>query len=121
MSEEDANHFLELLRADPDAPFRADRMAKLESYTKGIARAKLASKEWERTWKAAANEYIELTDKWLALGAKWRCKGAYTVWEYDGERFYMWWSRTLVTDNIEGARKADARLAEIISRKQANR
>ncbi|MBS4195346.1 hypothetical protein [Lederbergia citri] len=122
MSEEDARRFHEILVADEKASFRAVRLMKLERHLENIEATKRASDARERRWQAEANEYKTLTNQWLALGARWRPIGtALTVWEYEGERFYQWWSRTLITDNIEEARKADAKLAEIISRKQANK
>lgn len=104
MSADDASRFLELLKADPEAPFRDTRIPILERHLSQIELMSEAELAWERTWRAAAQEYIELTERWLDLGATWRSIGtALTVWEY------------------EGARKADARLAEIISRKQENK
>jgi len=121
MSVEDVRDFLELLKADSDAPFRNTRIPILERHLAQIERMSEAELAWERTWKAAAYEYIALTERWLKLGANWRPIGtALTVWEYEGERFYQWWSRSLITDNIEEARKADAILSEIIKRKKAN-
>lgn len=121
MSADDARAFLDLLNADPDAPFRDTRIPILERHLSQIERQKHTELELERTWRAAAQEYVELTERWLELGARWRPIGtALTVWEYESERFYQWWSRTLITDNIEEARKADRRLVEIIQRKKAN-
>jgi len=121
MSADDARAFLDLLSSDPDAPFRDTRIPILEHHLSQIERMSEAELAWERTWKAAAYEYIALTERWLKLGANWRPIGtALTVWEYEGERFYQWWSRSLITDNIEEARKADAKLSEIIKRKEAS-
>ncbi len=93
MSADDARAFLELLSSDPDAPFRDTRIPILERHLSQIERMSEAELAWERTWKAAAYEYIALTERWLKLGANWRPIGtALTVWEYEGERFYQWWS-----------------------------
>src|SRR5690606_23999092 len=120
MSAEDTRDFLALLNANPDAPFRNTRIPILERHLAIIDRMSEVELLRERTWRAAAREYVELTNRWLQLGANWRPIGtALTVWEYEGERFYQWWSRSLITDNIEEARKADAILSEIIKRKKA--
>lgn len=115
----DTERFLAVLKDAIGSPFRADRIAKLERHIAGIYRKERAEAEWENEWRTAAREYIALTDRWLALGAKWRCLEALTKWEYEGVEFYRWWSRTYITDNIVEAREADVRLTRMIAEKEA--
>lgn len=119
MSVVDAKVFLELLRNDMQAEFRDDRIKSLERYLVDVDRGELAKAAWEAKWKAAAYEYIALTERWESLGATWRNTEALTKWEYEGIEFYRVWSRTLITENIIEARIADARLTEMVAQKEA--
>lgn len=114
MSLVDAERFLAVLKDAIGSPYRADRIPKLERHIAGIYRTERSDADFENAWRTAAAEYIALTERWLALGASWRCLGALTKWEYGGVEFYRWWSRTNITDNIVEARKADTRLMALI-------
>lgn len=116
MCEEEIRAFLALLKSDIDAPFRNDRISKLERRLAEIAREKNSCNEYEHEWVESANEYKGLTEKWLELGARWCCIGNLTRWHYNGEEFYRWWSRSLITDNIVNAREADKRLAKLVAK-----
>lgn len=117
MPTEDIERFLTLNIGDIDAPYREERIKSLTNELNRRQSAIDAESAWETEWKAAAHEYIALTERWLSLGATWRNTEALTKWEYEGTEFYRVWSRTLITENIVEARKADIKLTMITMEK----
>ncbi len=123
MSADDASRFLELLKADPEAPFRSKRIPALERHLANIKRMADAEQAWKDTWIPLALEDKATKERWLAAGASWRGWHIWTIWEYEGTEFYRWsggFNRPCVTDEIKRVRAADAVLAELIRSKEAN-
>lgn len=120
MSALDAALFLDMLRADEDAPFRAERIPRLERHIGAIKRRADTEEAWQAEWIPLALEDKATKERWLAAGATWTCDENVTKWTYDGTEFYRWYggfSRPSVVDEIVNVRKADERLAEIIREK----
>lgn len=123
MSVDDAEQFLAMLKADEDAPFRAERIPRLERHIDTIKRKSDAEEAWKATWVPLALEDKATKERWLAAGATWTCNGCATKWVYDGTEFYRWnggFNRPSVVDEIVNVRKADAKLAELIREKEAS-
>lgn len=118
MTTEELVDFHDILTANYDAPFRERRIMTIERRLSSIRRAQDAKDARERVWKTAGYEYVDLTKRWLSLGATHRMLyDIYTVWELDGEEFFRWQGGEMIVDIIVRARKADEELDEIIKRK----
>lgn len=117
MSSEELSTFLEMNQADPSAPFREARIKMLEREIKARESLSDAERRWHEEWTAAALEYKALTEKWEVAGAKWRSLGSMVIWEYHGERFYHWFSGSMILENIGKARTADEIFKVLLSEK----
>ena len=74
------------------------------------------TKKQTPAWIDLAKEDKETKEKWLELGAYYKCTESMTTWYYKGNPFYRWFSRVHVTQEIHRLREADRRIMKMINK-----
>ncbi|MGY3382634.1 hypothetical protein ACVWZB_000526 [Paenibacillus polymyxa] len=109
-----AGEMLDSISSELDE-FAEERSVKLRAYIDRESRRIEAEETRQFQHLAAAEEYRDITEKWLGAGARWREIGStLTVWEYKGDRFFQWFSGVDALEHVEAARKADEALSALI-------
>lgn len=73
---------------------------------------KLKSHPKKEQWILDAEEYVKITNLWVANGAKHRNihEGYFTIWEYEGVEFYRWSKSDTIKEMLERAKTVDVKL-----------
>ncbi|TYS91921.1 hypothetical protein [Rossellomorea aquimaris] len=107
--------FRDYLLENLDAPFREDRLNKLDKLIKSEEKYNRARNELKQRQYNAALEYKHLTEKWEEHGAYFKTIEKRLVkWYYKDECFFMWWSQVEAIEHTEAAKKADEIFDELI-------
>ncbi|MFD1350171.1 hypothetical protein [Oceanobacillus caeni] len=119
MTKEELTDFLSLLESDHDAPYRERRIKRINDKLSQINNREQAKQRETAEWIALAKEDKEMKERWLKLGATFRNVESMTIWEYQGKRFYIWFSGVNVTEEIIKAREANNRLLALVEEKRS--
>jgi hypothetical protein len=114
LTPEETIQFRNYLLENLDAPFREDRLKKLDMLIKSEEKYNRAREELKKRQYNAALEYKHLTEKWEKHGAYFKNKERLTKWFYKDTCFFSWWSQVDAIEHTESARKADKVLDKLI-------
>lgn len=116
LNDEEVTLFLNYLRENEDAPFRLERIKKLEQQIAAKEKRDAAKKELEQIQRNAAIEYSNLTKKWEESGAHWKCiEKRLTKWYYHDQCFFSWFSGMDAVEHLNAAKKSDVEFDLLVS------
>lgn len=114
MSKDRLETFLKFLKNDKDAPYREDRIRRIEKRLRAINQTEQYNTERRAKWRILAEEDKAIKAEWERLGATFRANESMVTWEYEGKPFYRWFSGARVEDEIHRAREAYRMLKEMV-------
>ena len=87
MSKDELETFLEFLKNDKDAPYREDRIMRIEKRIRAINRTEQRNEERRAKWLILAEEDKVIKAEWERLGATFRTNENMVTWEYEWKPF----------------------------------